>query len=32
MGMWLVNRLREELCPGKPFPEIVEEAEGKPFR
>ncbi len=23
MGMWLVNRLRDELCPGKPFPEIV---------
>ncbi len=23
MGMWLVNRLREELCPGKPFPEIM---------
>lgn len=27
MGMWLVNRLRDELCPGKPFPEIVAEAE-----
>lgn len=22
MGMWLVNRLREELCPGAPFSEI----------
>ena len=27
MGMWLINRLRDELCPGKPFPEIVQEAE-----
>ncbi len=27
MGMWLPNRLREELCPGKPFGEIVQEAE-----
>ena len=27
MGMWLANRLRDELCPGKPFPEIVREAE-----
>ncbi len=27
MGMWLVNRLREELCPGKDFGEIVAEAE-----
>ena len=27
MGMWLVNRLREELCPDKPFGEIAEEAE-----
>ncbi len=27
MGMWLVNRLRDEICPGKPFPEIVQEAE-----
>ena len=26
MGMWLVNRLRDELCPGKPFGEIVAEA------
>lgn len=27
MGMWLVNRLRSELCADKPFGEIVEEAE-----
>ena len=27
MGMWLVNQLRKELCPEKPFPEIVKEAE-----
>ena len=27
MGMWLVNRLRDELCPGRPFGEIVREAE-----
>ena len=26
MGMWVVNRLREELCPEKPFDEIVNEA------
>ncbi|MDE7395289.1 MAG: rhamnulokinase [Clostridiales bacterium] len=26
MGMWVVNRLRDELCPNKPFPQIVEEA------
>ena len=31
MGMWLVNRLREELCPEKPFPEIVREAEVSVF-
>ena len=23
MGMWIVNCLRDELCPGKPFGEIV---------
>ncbi len=23
MGMWLVNRLRDELCPGAPFGDIV---------
>lgn len=31
MGMWLVNRLRDELCPDKPFPEIVAEAEKSTF-
>ena len=31
MGMWLVNRLRAELCPEKPFAEIVAEAEASSF-
>ena len=31
MGMWLVNRLRDELCPGKPWNEITREAEEKHF-
>ena len=31
MGMWLVNRLRDELCPDKPFGEIVAEAEKSRF-
>ncbi len=31
MGMWLINRLRDELCPAKPFPEIVHEAEQSLF-
>ena len=31
MGMWLVNRLRSELCPEKPFGEIVAEAEASRF-
>ena len=31
MGMWLINRLRDELCPGKDFGEIVEEAEKSTF-
>ena len=26
MGMWIVNRLRDNLCPDKPFGEIVKEA------
>ena len=26
MGMWLVNRLRDELCPDKPWSEITAEA------
>jgi len=31
MGMWVVNRLRGELCPDKPFNEIVEEAQKSNF-
>ena len=31
MGMWLINRLRDELCPGKDFGEIVREAEESSF-
>ena len=31
MGMWMVNRLRDELCPDKPFLEIVAEAEESGF-
>ena len=31
IGMWLVNRLREELCPGKPWDEITAEAEADRF-
>ena len=31
MGMWLVNRLRSELCPEKPWNEITSEAEEKHF-
>ena len=31
MGMWLVNRLRDELCPDKPWSEITEEAETSTF-
>jgi rhamnulokinase len=31
MGMWLVNRLRAELCPDKPWGEIVREAEESVF-
>ena len=27
MGMWLVNELRQTLCPALPFPEIVRAAE-----
>ena len=30
-GMWVVNRLRDELCPNKPFNEIVQEAEESAF-
>ena len=31
MGMWLINRLRDELCPGRPFGEIVAEAEASDY-
>ena len=31
MGMWLVNRLRSELCPDKPWNEITAEAERSLF-
>ena len=31
MGMWVVNRLKEELCPDKEFAEIVKEAEDSSF-
>ncbi|MBQ7221784.1 MAG: rhamnulokinase [Synergistaceae bacterium] len=31
MGMWLINRLRDELCAGKEFGEIVSEAEASTF-
>ncbi|MDO4835732.1 MAG: rhamnulokinase family protein [Clostridia bacterium] len=31
MGMWLVNRLRSELCPDKPWSEITAEAEQSCF-
>ncbi len=31
MGMWLVNRLRAELCPDKSWNEITAEAEEKNF-
>ncbi len=31
MGMWLVNRLREELCPVKPWAEITKEASASIF-
>ena len=30
-GMWIVNRLRADLCPEKPFREIDEEAEESTF-
>ena len=31
MGMWLVNQLRAELCPDKPWSEITAEAEASRF-
>lgn len=32
MGMWVVNRLRDELCPDKPFSQIVEEARQSTYK
>ena len=31
MGMWLVNRLRDEICPGAPWSEILAQAEASGF-
>lgn len=31
MGMWVVNRLRSELCPDKPWNEIIEECGASRF-
>lgn len=31
MGMWVVNRLKEELCPQKPFEDIIAEARKSSF-
>lgn len=31
MGQWVVNRLRDELCPEKPFSQIEEEARKSTF-
>lgn len=31
MGMWIVNRLRDELCPDKPWNEITAEAQASNF-
>lgn len=31
MGMWVVNRLKDELCPNKPISQIVEEARTSTF-
>lgn len=31
MGMWIVNRLRDELCPNKSFSQIIEEARQSTF-
>lgn len=31
MGMWLINRLRSELCPNQSFERIVEEAKNSTF-
>ena len=32
MGMWVVNRLKSELCPDKPFAQIEEEARASTYR
>ena len=31
MGMWLINSLKKELCPDRPFPELVAAAEASTF-
>ena len=31
MGMWIINCLRDELCPGKDFSRIIEEAKESRF-
>lgn len=31
MGMWVVNRLRDEICPAKPFFQLEEEARHSDF-
>ncbi len=31
MGMWIINRLRSELCPDQPFPALVRAAEASTF-
>lgn len=31
MGMWLINKLRDEMCPEMPFDKIVAEAESSNF-
>ena len=31
MGMWIVNRLRDELCPGREWKEILAEANASAF-
>lgn len=32
MGMWLVNRLRDEICPGRPWDEIISDARKSTFK
>ena len=31
MGMWVINRLKSELCPEKSFPQIIKEAQTSQF-